>query len=326
MKLFSGSSNTSLGHHIAEKLGVALSPVDVHIFPDGERRIRVSENVVGEHCWVVQSANTPVDTNYMELFFLIDALKRNGAEFVTAIVPYFGYQRQDHIFRDGEAVSLEVVINILERLGIDRLVSLDMHSVKIPDLFTVPVNHLSALPLFASVIPDLIRNPGIDFTVKGTSVARLRGNDNNMVLVSPDMGGIARIKKISELLDNMPFAVVEKNRDRTTGDITSGGIAEGSLAGKKHAILVDDMIASGKTMILAADELKKHGVEEVTVFATHAIFSEGAPKRLQESSIDTVFVTDTVQVPEDKQFAKLKILTVSDIIAEEMQRIMNKEL
>lgn len=319
MKLFAGSSNQALGQKIAEKLGIALSPVDVHIFPDGERRIRVSENVVGEHCFVVQSANTPVDTNYMELFFLIDALKRNGAEFVTAIVPYFGYQRQDHIFREGEAVSLEVVINILERLGIDRLVSLDMHSVKIPDLFSIPVSHLSALPLFASVIPDLIRNPviSIDSRLRGNDKGS--GNDNNIVLVSPDMGGIARIKKLSELLDNMPYAVIEKNRDLTTGDITSGGIAEGSLVGKQHAILEDDMIASGKTMMLAAEELKKQGIEEVSVFATHAIFAEGAPQMLQQSSIDTFFVTDTVAIPKDKQFPKLKILTVADIIAGEIK-------
>lgn len=316
MKIFAGSSNKLLGQQIAEKLGIALSPVDVHIFPDRERRIRIAENVVGEHCLVVQSANTPVDTNYMELFFLIDALKRSGAEFVTAIVPYFGYQRQDHIFRDGEAVSLEVVINILERLGIDRLVSLDMHSVKIPDLFTVPVSHLSALPLFARTIADL-RGPAAAHEKDLSTSLEM----TDVVLVSPDMGGIARVKKLSALLDNMPYAVVEKNRDLTTGTITSGGIAEGSLTGKKHAILVDDMIASGKTMMLAADELKKQGIEEVTIFATHAIFAEGAPQLLQESSIDTVFVTDTVSIPEDKQFAKLKILTVSDIIAEEMQNL-----
>lgn len=302
MKFFSGSSNLTLGKKVAEKLGITLSPVDIHIFPDGERRIRISENVVGEHILVLQSANTPVDTNYMELFFLIDALKRSGAEFVTVIIPYFGYQRQDHVFRDGEAVSLEVVIEILERLGIDRVLSLDMHSVRIPDLFTVPVSHLSALSIFAKKIKD-----------EGW-------NNGDSVLVSPDLGGIARIKKLSEMLNNIPFISVEKNRDLVTGNIEMVGI-EGSVSGKKRALLVDDMIASGNTTILAAQEVLKNGVEEVYAFATHAIFSKDAPSELQKSSIKKIFVTDTVEIPKEKQFDKLNILSIADIIAEEIQRI-----
>lgn len=303
MKLFAGSSNKALAEKVSSFLGVALHPVDVHIFPDGERRIRIGESVVGEHCFVIQSANTPVDTNYMELFFLIDALKRNGAEFVTAIVPYFGYQRQDHIFQDGEAVSLEVVINILERLGIDRLMSLDMHSVKIPDLFTVPVNHLSALELFAKDIPTS------GWLTPAT------------VLVSPDMGGIARIKKLSTLLGGMPYVSIEKDRDLTTGAITMSGI-EGSLAGKKRALLVDDMIASGNTTILAAESLLTQGIDEVIAFATHAVFSADAPEKLQKSKIKSVIVSDTVSIPKDKQFPKLKILSVADIIGQEIKTLL----
>lgn len=302
MKLFAGSSNTPLAQKVAGGLYSSLSSVDMHIFPDGERRIRVAEPVVGEHVFVLQSANTPVDTNYMELFFLIDALKRSGAEFVTAIVPYFGYQRQDHLFREGEAVSLEVVISILERLGIDRLISFDMHSVKIPDLFSVPVNHLSALPLFSQ------------------EIKKERWNIAEAVLVSPDMGGIARIKKLSELLDGMAYVAVEKHRDLVTGEIAMDGIA-GSIKGKKRAILVDDMLSSGNTTILAAKKLLQEGIEEVYAFATHAIFSEDAPRKLQESDITKVFVTDTVHIPKDKQFTKLNILSVADIIAGEIKRI-----
>lgn len=314
MKLFSGSSNISLAQKVADDLSISLSPVDTHIFPDGERRIRVGEDVVGEHVFVLQPANTPVDTNYMELFFLIDALKRSGAEFVTAIVPYFGYQRQDHIFRGGEAVSLEVVISILEKLGIDRLMSFDMHSVRIPDLFTIPVNHLSALPLFATVIPDLIRDPGID--------SRLRGNDkDDAILVSPDMGGIARVKALSALLDDMSYIAIEKDRDLATGKLQSRGIAEGNLGEKKKAVIIDDMISSGKTLILAASELEKQGIQEIYAFATHAVFSEDAPQKLEESSIKNIFVTDTVAIPKEKQFAKLKILSVADIIAGEIRSL-----
>lgn len=303
MKLFSGSANQTLGKEIAQKLGIALSSVDMHVFPDGERRIRIPEDVVDEHVFVLQTANTPVDTNYMELFFLIDALRRSGAEYVTAIVPYFGYQRQDHVFRDGEAVSLEVVINILERLGIDRMMSIDMHSIRIPDLFTIPVSHLSALPVFA----EEIQKNG--WTHKDT------------VLVSPDMGGIARIKMLSDLLGGMPYVAIEKDRDLVSGAISSKALGEGELHGQKRAIIVDDMTSSGKTLVAAAEVLEKLGVEESYAFVTHAIFSEDAPELLEKSILQNVYVTDSVFVPSSKQFGKLKILSIAGIIAQEIQRI-----
>lgn len=307
MKLFSGTASTSLSQKVAKSLGISLSKVEEHVFSDGEKRIRIGEKVVGEHCFVIQSANTPVDTNYMELFFLVDALKRSGAEFVTAIVPYFGYQRQDHIFQDGEAVSLEVIIKILENIGVDNLMSFDMHSVRIPDLFTIPVTALSALPLFANHISEKLRG----------SVASQFSSD--IVLVSPDKGGIARIKKVSELLGNMDFVSLIKDRDVVTGEIVMKGI-DGSLQGKKKAILIDDMLASGKTTLLAAQMLQEAGIEEMYAFATHAIFSEDAPQRLEKSPIKKIIVTDTVDIPKNKQFPKLAILSVSDIIAKAIKK------
>ena len=168
MKIFSGSANKPLAELIAKELHSAISPIEMFTFPDGERRIRVIERVVDEDCVLIQPASQSVDKNYMELFFIVDGLKRSGARSVTAVVPYFGYQRQDHIFRDGEAVSLEVIIKILEIVGIDRLISIDLHASRIPDLFHIPVSHLSALPLFAGkireilsqiVIPSGARNP-----------------------------------------------------------------------------------------------------------------------------------------------------------------------
>lgn len=301
MKIFGGSASTDLAQRVAEKLSIAISPVDIHVFPDGERRIRVTEEVVDEACVVVQSASTPVDSNYMELFFLIDALKRSGAKSVTAVVPYFGYQRQDHVFRQGEAVSLEVVIRILESLKLDRLVSLDMHTPRIPDLFTIPVSHLSALPLFAEEIKQ-------------------RGwNSPETVLVSPDMGGIGRIKKLSELLNNMEYAAVEKNRDLETGSLDVSTLGEGSVAGKKRALIVDDMIASGKTIDLAAKYLKEQGIEETYVFATHPVFSEEAAGILEASPANTIFVTDTVAIPQEKQFPKLSVISVAGLLGQDIQ-------
>src|SRR5260221_1717738 len=303
MKLFSGSANRPLAVKVAKALKMKLSPVDIHIFPDGERRIQIPEKVVDEHCVVIQSASTPVDTNYMELFFIVDALKRSGAEFVTAVVPYFGYQRQDHVFRDGEAVSLEVMIKMLESVGVDKVISFDMHSIRIPDLFHIPVTHLSALPVFAQKIQDKFSDL------------------SDTILVSPDDGGIARVKKLSELLGNMPYAVIGKNRDLVTGAITSEGIESGNVKGKKRALIIDDMISSGGTMIVAANTLKEQGIKEIYVFATHPVFSIDGPSKLQTSSIKKLFVTNTVFVPSDKMFGKLRQLSIADLIAVELKEL-----
>ncbi len=298
MKLFSGTSSRDLAEKMSRILGVVHASAEEHVFPDGERRIRISEDVVDETVVVVQSACPPVDSNYMELFFLIDSLSRSGAETTTAIVPYFGYQRQDHIFRDGEAVSLEVIIRILESLGIDKLVSVDMHSIRIPDLFHIPVMHISALPLFAAEIQEK------------------KWHTKETVLVSPDMGGIARIKKLADLLGDMPYVALDKNRDLVNGSIDIDAVAEGSLINRKRAIIIDDMVSSGKTALLAASFLQKKGIEEVIVMATHAILSQDASSAFQKSDIVKVYVTDTVMVPEGNMFEKLEVLSVAPLLAQ----------
>lgn len=299
MKLFSGSSHKALTEGIAQVLGQSVFPVEVFVFPDGERRIRILESVVDEECVIVQPTASPADINYMELFFIADALKRGGAKSITAVVPYLGYQRQHHLFREGEAVSLEVIINALQAVGINRVVTLDLHSVRIEEAFPFSIVHLSALQLFSQIILD-----------KGWS-------DKDTVMVSPDKGGVRGVKILSQMLNNMPYAVVGKNRDLATGAITALSI-EGPVA--KRALIVDDMISSGATVMKAAELLKEKGVEEVVVFATHGIFASGASKQLQESVIDKIFVTDTVLVPEAKRFEKLKILSVAELIGTELQK------
>jgi ribose-phosphate pyrophosphokinase len=212
-------------------------------------------------------------------------------------MPYVGYQRQDHMFRSGEAVSLEVVVAMLEAVGINRLIAFDFHSSKSPAVFHIPVSHLSALPLFAAQI-------------------RERGwHTSDSVLVSPDMGGIRRIKLLAELLDGMGFVTVEKNRDLITGKVCAVGFA-GELA--KRAIIVDDMISSGSTVIEAANLLKRQGVAEVIVMATHAVFSEQAPGMLEQSAVAEVIVSDTVSIPQERRFGKLKVLSVGEMIAGEL--------
>lgn len=297
MKIFSGTSNKPLAEKIANAMGTQLSPIEIFVFPDGEKRIQIQDNVVDEDTVVVQTTSTPAAENFMELFFIIDGLKRSGAKNITTVIPYLGYQRQDHVFRDGEAVSLDVVVHALERTGATKVIAVDFHSIKIPEVFKVPVGHLSALELFAEKIEEL----GDGF------------------LASPDMGGLRRINKMSELLDGMPWIATVKDRNLDTGNIVIEKIEGDPAIIKKTAFIVDDMISSGKTIVESAKLLQQHGAEEIYVFVTHPVFSNEAPKILQESVVTKVFVTDSVYVPEDKKFEKLEILSVAKMVAQELQ-------
>lgn len=298
MKIFSGTSNKPLAEKIAKDLNLELSNLEVFIFPDGEKRIRILEKVLDEDVVVVQSTSTPTDINYMELFFIVDALKRSGAKSVTAVIPYFGYQRQDHMFRVGEAVSVKVIAEILEKVGVNKVIAVDLHSIKIQEAFNVPVDHLSALSIFAKFIKEK------------------KWDKNSATLVSPDMGGVRRIKILSEMLGGIPFAAIEKNRDLSDGKVTANKI-QGKV--NKRAIIVDDMISSGGTIVTAANLLKRNGAEKIVVFVTHPVLSEKAPQILQESGVESVYVTDTIFVPEKKRFPKLNILSVSSLIAQELK-------
>lgn len=298
MKIFSGTSSKPLAEKIAKNLNIKLSDLEIFVFPDGEKRITILDQVLDEDATVVQSTSNPVDENYMQLFFIVDGLKRSGAKSVTAVIPYLGYQRQDHVFRPGEAVSLQVIVKTLESTGVAKIITLDLHSVKIPELFHLPIEHLSAIPLFAKKIKEE------------------KWDDKKTVLVSPDMGGIRRIKLLSEELNKMPYVSIEKNRDLSTGEVVADKI-EGKVLSR--AIIVDDMISSGKTISVAADALKKHGVEEIFVFAAHPVFSDEAAKILQEAKVEKVYVTDTVLIPEKKKFPKLEILSVSEMLAESIK-------
>lgn len=300
MKVFAGSASRFLAQKVARKLAKELSTLEHHVFPDGEKRLRVVDKVVDEDCVVVQSTSTDADKNYMELFFIVDALKRGRAKSITAVIPYLGYQRQDHVFRTGEAASLDVIIKIIEAVGVDKVITFDLHSIRIPELFHIPVAHLSALPLFAEKIRALR-------SLRDTPRA------NDTVLVSPDMGGIRRIKILSTMLGNIPYAAIEKDRDLKSGKIEAQRI-HGTV--KKQAIIVDDMISTGRTIVVAAELLNKKGADEIIVFATHPVFSKDAHILLQNSKVKKVFVTDTIDIPKEKYFSKLEVLSVAETIAE----------
>lgn len=293
-----------MAEKVAGQLNTSLSPLEIFIFPDGERRVRVIDRVVEQDTVVIQSTSPNSDTAYMELFFIVDALKRSGAKSVTAVIPYLGYQRQDHVFRTGEAVSLEVIIETLESVGMNKLITFDLHSIKIPELFKIPIVHLSALPIFAQKIKEIFP----DF--------------KNSILVSPDMGGIRRIKILSEMLSDMPYISIVKDRDLETGNIKSNKIDTSLPDFKKEvkrAIIADDMISTGRTIDAAVDLLIEQGIEESVVFATHPVFSNDYKNILQNSKVSKVFVTDTINVPDEKMFEKLEILSVAGEIAKEIK-------
>ncbi len=329
MKIFSGGSNKPLSEKTAKQLGLSVSPIEFFVFPDGERRIKLNDEVVDEDTVVIQSTATPVDQNYTELFFIIDALKRSGAKSVTAVIPYLGYQRQDHVFRDGEAVSLQVMIKIIESLGVDKVVALDLHSIKIPEFFHVPIVHLSALSLFAEEIKKIIKGDKRakgDTGDKGASVSSVSSlsSETSAILVSPDMGGLRRIQLMSGYLSDMPWIATVKERDLDTGKIDiskiemfESGLGMDDLKGKK-AFIVDDMTSSGGTLIKSAKLLKQHGVAKIYAFITHPIFASIAPNLLQQSAIEKVYTTDSVFIPEEKKFPKLEVLSIAEMISDKL--------
>ena len=298
MKVFSTAYALNLAKDISKNLNVPLGEIERTVFPDGEKRIRILEYIADEDVILVACRDDDPDTFYFEIFFIVDALKRSGARKVILAIPYLSYQRQDHMFREGEAVSLDVVAETLERVGVDVIITFDLHSIKIPEEFSIPVHHLSALPLFAQEIEKI--------------------GKKDAVLVSPDMGGVRRIKIISEMLSDLPFASVEKSRNLSTGEISSTEI-EGIVARK--VFIVDDMISTGKTIIASAELLAQKGAEEIYVFATHPVFSENAQALLSNGLIKKVYVTDSIALSPSKKFKNLKILSLSDLICKEVKKI-----
>lgn len=298
MLIFSGSSNLPLAKKVAKGLDLKLSDLEIHTFPDKENRVRVIDRVLDQDVVVIQSTGISPNRLYMELFFILDSIKRSGTRSITLVIPYLGYQRQDHIFRDGEGVSLGVIVRLLEELGVSKVISFDLHSIKIPELFHVPIAHLSALPIFAKEIEKM-------------------GTDD-LVLVSPDMGGIRRIKLLAGLLDEKaPCISIEKNRDLDSGEVESVKI-NGQV--NKRAIIVDDVISTGQTLISAANLLKENGAQEIYVMATHGIFADGAPANLQNSPIEKVIISDSLSIPDKRKFDKLQTVSIADLIVKELRK------
>ncbi len=296
MILIGDELNQSLSEGLADALQLPLHFPDLTVFPDGERRVRILQDIVDEDVVLVKtSCNTEnPDSLVMETALLIDAVKRSGAKSVTGVIPYLPYCRADHVFRSGEAVPLEVVINLYEKAGLSKILFVDPHTIKMPEMFSIEKVNITALSLFAEKIKEL----GFD--------------KNNSVIVSPDMGGLRRMEQLSQMLDGLEFTSIEKDRDYETGDIKASGI-HGDV--KETCFIVDDIISSGRTIVQAIDKLSELGAKNIYVFATHPVFSEDAVNILKNSKAQKIFVTDAIPLPEEKHFSRLEILSLAPMIS-----------
>ena len=296
--IFSGNSNKSLAEGIVARLGMRLGAATVSKFSDGEIMVKINESVRGRDVFVVQPTNAPSDTNLMELMIMADALKRASTNTITAIMPYFGYSRQDRASEPRVPITSKLVANLITTSGVDRVVTMDLHAGQIQGFFDIPVDNLYALPVFYKYMQD----------------NNLCNEDT--VIVSPDAGGVARARTYAKKF-GMPLAIIDKRR--SSPNIAKVMHVIGDVAGKK-CILIDDMIDTAGTLTEAAAALMENGAVSVKAMATHGILSGPAIDRIGASVIEKVIITDTIDNTRLKDFAKLEILSVSGILATSIER------
>lgn len=305
--VFAGNSNKALADGIVSRLGMRLGNASVGKFSDGEIMVKINESVRGRDVFVVQSTNSPSEINLMELMIMVDALKRASASSINAVIPYFGYSRQDRAIEPRVPITAKLVANMLTVSGIDRLVTMDLHAGQIQGFFDLPVDNLYAQPVIVKYLRETHRtNPEID----------------NCVVVSPDAGGVIRARALAKKL-NSPLAVVDKRR--TGPNIAKAMNVIGDVAGRK-AIIVDDMIDTAGTLVEATSALLEHGATEVVAVTTHGVLSGPAIERIVASPITEVIVTDTIEIPKNiANISKIKVLSVASIFAASIERIHKKE-
>ncbi|MEG0068648.1 ribose-phosphate diphosphokinase [Cetobacterium sp.] len=303
VKIFAGTSNLELAKKIAEKYGTSLGDVEIVRFKDGEVYVCIDETVRGRDVFVVQSTSEPVNENIMELLIFIDALKRASAKSINVIIPYYGYARQDRKSRPREPITSKLVANLLTTAGATRIVTMDLHADQIQGFFDIPMDHMQALPLLAR-----------SFMAKG-----LHGE--KVVVVSPDIGGVKRARKLAEWLD-CKIAIIDKRRPKPNMSEVMNLIGE--VEGKV-AIFIDDMIDTAGTITNGADAIMARGAIEAYACCTHAVFSGPAIERLEASSLKEILVTDSIALPEEKRIDKVKVVSVDGILAEAVRRIVNNE-
>jgi ribose-phosphate pyrophosphokinase len=299
LMVFSGRSHTDLAQRIAQQLGVELGEAEVSTFPNGETYVRYDESIRGADVFVVQTGCEPVDQNIMELLFMIQAAKLASAKRITAVIPLFPYARQDRKAKPREPISARLIADMLQLAGADRILTMDLHAGQIQGFFMIPVDHMTAIPLFARHFRDL----------------GLTGD--GVVSVSPDAGRAKQAVRFAEMLD-ADFALMHKTRH--SANVVSVTEITGRVGGKK-AILGDDVIMTGGTVLANVRALREHGAEEVWVFATHGLFCDGAIEKFQTSEISGVVVTDTVPIDPLTKPDNMTVLPVAPLLAETIMNV-----
>ena len=304
MKLFAGNATPDLAKKIADRLYTRLGNATVDRFSDGEVHVQINENVRGCDVFVIQSTCAPTNDNLMELIVMIDALRRASAGRITAVIPYFGYARQDRRLRSARVpITAKVVADFLSSVGVDRVLTVDLHAEQIQGFFDVPVDNCFSSQIFVEDMLTL--------------------NLKNPCVVSPDMGGVVRARAIAKLLNNADIAIIDKRRPRPNVSEVMNLIGE---VKDRDCIIVDDIIDTGGTLCKAAAALKERGAKSVTAYGTHPVLSGDAYKNVSTSALDHLVVSDSV--PATEQFMKLKCfrqLTLAPMLAEAIRRINNEE-
>ncbi|NDA22418.1 MAG: ribose-phosphate pyrophosphokinase [Proteobacteria bacterium] len=301
MKLLTGNSNKNLSQKISKYLKNRLVNSSIRKFSDGEIYIEINENIRGNSIFIIQSVSSPANDNLMELLLCIDALKRSSAKNITAVIPYFGYARQDRKVVPRTSISAKLVSNLITKAGADRIVTIDLHSGQIQGFFDIPVDNLFATPIFARHIKKKLKT-------------------KNLICVAPDVGGTARARALGKML-HVELAIVDKRRPAPGKSEVMNVI--GNVKGKT-CILVDDIIDSGGTIVNAAAALKKRGAKDVHVYVTHGVLSGNAIDKIKKSNIKNLVITDTIDNSNKvKNTKNIEVLTISNLVGEAIKRISN---
>jgi ribose-phosphate pyrophosphokinase len=298
LMILSGSSNVLLAQEVARYLGLDLTPMVRKQFADGELYVQIQESIRGCDVYLIQPTCHPVNDHLMELLVMIDACRRASARQITAVIPYYGYARADRKTAGRESITAKLVANLITQAGASRILAMDLHSAQIQGYFDIPMDHVYGSP----ILIDYLLNKQLE----------------DLVIVSPDVGGVARARAFAKKLNDAPLAIIDKRRQ-------AHNVAEvlnviGDVAGKT-AVLVDDMIDTGGTISEGARLLKKEGASQVYACATHAVFSPPAVERLSSGIFEEVIVTNTIPVSEEKKFKQLAVLSVANLLGETIWRI-----
>lgn len=301
LKVFSLNSNKGLAEQIAKHIGVELGKCSVDRFSDGEIQINIEESIRGCDVFIIQSTSFPVNEHIMELLIMIDALKRASAKTINIVIPYYGYARQDRKARSREPITAKLFANLLETAGATRVITLDLHAPQIQGFFDIPIDHLMGVPILSNY-----------FEEKGLE---------DIVIVSPDHGGVTRARKMADRL-KAPIAIIDKRRPRP--NVAEVMNIVGNIEGKT-AILIDDIIDTAGTITLAANALIENGASAVYACCTHPVLSGPAIERIQNSNIKELVVTNSIVLPEEKKIDKVRELSVAPLIGEAIIRVYEEE-